>query len=80
VKVDKISISFNPDLGEAVRSAAAQAGRPLSAWLAEAAAEKLRRDALGEFLDSWEAEHGALTKRELARAQRELGLRADSSP
>ena len=46
----------------------------MSAWLAEAAEAKLRRDALGAFLDRWEAEHGSLTKLELARAQRELGL------
>jgi hypothetical protein len=38
VKVDKLSISFDPELGDAVRSAAAQAGKPVSSWLAEAAA------------------------------------------
>lgn len=75
MKVDKLSISFGAELGDAVRSAAAQAGRPLSSWLAEAAEAKLRRDALGAFLDQWETEHGPLTKGELARAERELGLR-----
>jgi hypothetical protein len=75
VKVDKLSISFEPELGDAVRSAAAQAGKPVSAWLAEAAASKLRAEALAEFLADWEAEHGALTAAEIARAERELGLR-----
>ncbi|MBA3743428.1 hypothetical protein [Sporichthya sp.] len=74
MKVDKISISFEAELGDAVRTAAAQAGQPVSAWLAEAAAAKLRRDALGAFLDQWETEHGRLTKVELAKAERELGL------
>jgi hypothetical protein len=74
VKVDKLSISFEPELGDAVRSAAAQAGKPVSAWLAEAAAGKLRADALSAFLAAWEAEHGALTAAEIARAERELGL------
>ena len=43
--------------------------------LAEAAARKRRADALREFLDAWEAENGALTPEELARAEVELGFR-----
>jgi len=74
MKVDKLSISFEPELGDAVRSAAAQAGKPVSSWLAEAAASKLRSEALAKFLADWESEHGALTAAELARAERELGL------
>jgi hypothetical protein len=79
VKVDKMSVSFGAELGGAVRSAAAQAGKPLSSWLAEAAASKLRAEALAEFLADWEAEHGALTVAEIARAERELGLQAGDS-
>ena len=76
MKVDKLSISFDPELGDAVRSAAAQAGKPLSSWLAEAAASKLRAEALEEFLANWESEHGVLTAEEIARAERELGVAA----
>jgi hypothetical protein len=76
VKVDKLSISFEPELGDAVRSAAAQAGKPVSSWLAEAAASKLRAEALAEFLASWQAEHGTLTAEEIGRAERDLGLAA----
>jgi hypothetical protein len=79
MKVDKLSVSFEPDLGDAVRSAAAQAGKPVSSWLAEAAASKLRAEALAEFLSRWEAEHGALTAEEVTRAERELGLASDNS-
>jgi len=79
MKVDKLSISFEPELGDAVRSAAAQAGKPVSSWLAEAAATKLRAEALAEFLANWETEHGALTAQEIARAERELGLTAGDS-
>ena len=71
-----MSVSFDPELGEAVRSAAAQAGKPLSSWLAEAAASKLRAEALAQFLAGWEAEHGVLTAEEIARAERELGVAA----
>jgi hypothetical protein len=76
MKVDKLSISFEPELGDAVRSAAAQAGKPVSSWLAEAAASKLRADALADFLATWESEHGVLTAEEVARAEAQLGLAA----
>lgn len=74
MKVDKLSVSFDPDLGDEVRAAAKRSGRGLSGWLAEAAASRLRAEALAEFLDAWESEHGALTADELARATAELGL------
>lgn len=74
MKVDKLSVSFEAELGDAVRAAAARSGRGLSGWLAEAAAARLRAEALAEFLDGWEAEHGELRADELARAARELGL------
>lgn len=74
-----MSISLDPQLGDAVRSAAAKAGKPLSAWLAEAAASKLRAEALAEFIAGWESEHGVLTPDEIARAERELGIAADGS-
>jgi hypothetical protein len=79
MKVDKLSISFDPELGDAVRSAAAKAGKPLSSWLAEAAASKLRAEALADFLAGWEAEHGVLTVDDIARAERELGLATGES-
>jgi hypothetical protein len=72
VKVDKLSISFDPDLGDAVRGAARDRGSSVSAWLAEAAAAKLRAEALADYLAEWEAEHGPLTADELARAAAEL--------
>jgi len=75
MKVDKISISFGAELGDEVRAAALKTGKGLSSWLAEAAAAKLRAEALSEFLDTWEKNHGALTEAELSRAQIQLGLR-----
>ncbi len=76
MKVDKLSVSFDPDLGDAVRAAAVRAGTPVSSWLAEAAATKLRTEALAAFLAEWEDAHGAITAEELARAESELGLSA----
>ena len=72
MKVAKLSISFNPKLGSQVREAARKARAPVSSWLAQAAAARLRADALGEFLDDWEERHGKLTEQELARAAKEL--------
>lgn len=74
MNVDKLSVSFDPTLGEAVRAAARRRGEGLSRWLAQAAAAQLRAEALAELLDSWEAEHGVLTGEELAMAAAELGL------
>ncbi len=74
MKVDKISISFEAGLGDQVRDAARKAGTGLSAWLAAAAAARLRAEALEEFLGAWEKKHGALTAGELSQAERDLGI------
>lgn len=76
MKVDKLSVSFDPDLGDAVRTAARDSGSGVSRWLADAAAAKLRAQALSELLDAWEAEHGPLTAADLSRAAAELALPA----
>jgi hypothetical protein len=74
MKVAKLSISFDSDLGDAVRGAAHHKGSSLSAWLADAAAAKLRAEALADYLEDWEAQHGELTAGELAHAAIELGV------
>jgi hypothetical protein len=73
VKVDKMSISMDPQLGDNVRVAAQRAGVSISAWLAEAASARLRKQALAEFLAGWQAKHGKITAAELAKARSELG-------
>lgn len=76
MNVDKMSVSFASDLGHAIRAAASEAGQPISTWLSEAAAARLRSEALSAFLAEWEQEHGALTAAELAHAEVELRLNA----
>ena len=78
--VDKLSISMDPSLGADVRESARQAGQTLSAWVAEAAAARLRRDALDAFFTHWEREQGAFTEEEMARARADLGLDRTSVP
>ena len=75
MKVEKLSISLEAELGSEVRAAAQKAGMGVSSWVAEAAAAKLRAEALAEFLDRWEKKHGPLTAKELSRAEAELGLK-----
>jgi hypothetical protein len=69
-----MSISFAPELGDAVREAARREGVSLSAWVADAAQRKLRANSLRAFLDDWEAEHGAFTEEEIAESDRRLGF------
>ena len=73
----KRSISLPPDLDEAIEGAAQAEGTTVSAWIAEAAAHRLRLDAGRSAIAEWEADHGALTGEELAdvleRARQLLG-------
>lgn len=79
--MQKLSVSFESDLADAVRQAASAAGGGLSGWLAEAAAARLRAEAIDTFLADYERTHGAFTEAELTAAEVELGYRrADSSP
>jgi hypothetical protein len=72
--VDRFSFTMDAELGSAVRESAARANMSVSAWLAEAAADRLRNDLLGRALDRWEAEDGALSDDELDVAAAKLGI------
>lgn len=80
VAVQKLSVSFEADLADAVREAAAAAGGGLSSWLAEAAAARLRAEAIDEFLADYQRTHGAFTEAELTAADIELGYRQVDEP
>lgn len=73
-QVDRFSVTMPPEIGAAVRKAAAARGTSVSAWLADAAADRLRNELLGAALDAWEAEDGAFTQQELDEAAAELGM------
>lgn len=66
--VARFAVSFDEDLARAIKRAAKR--EPTSAWLADAARRKLRAEGLLKVVDEWEAEHGELTKKELAVAAR----------
>lgn len=73
-QVDRFSVTMPPELGEGVRRAAARQGTSVSAWLTEAAADRLRNELLGAALDEWESEDGSFTEAELSEAASKLGL------
>lgn len=86
----ELSVRFAPELTDAVRAAAEQAGLSLSDWLAQAAEAKIRADgqakilaeaeqeqrfqALREFFEEYHAEHGPFSDEVMAEASRKLGL------
>jgi hypothetical protein len=74
MNVDRLSITLDPKLGAAARKAAKRAKVSLSTWIAEATADRVRNEALGQALDQWEAETGAPTADELEAAATALGL------
>lgn len=79
MNVDRLSITMEPKLGAAVRKAAKRAGLSVSAWIAEATADRVRNEALGHALDLWESEDGKFTPEEMATAAAALGLRRKRS-
>lgn len=72
-QVDRLSVTMAPEIGAAVRDAAARQGMSVSTWLAVAAAQRLRSELLGAALDLWEAEDGPFSDDELNAAAAALG-------
>ena len=74
MQVDRLSVTMDPQLGQAVRDAAARSGISVSRWLSQAASDHLRNELLGAALEVWEAEQGPFTDDELDTAARVLGV------
>lgn len=84
----KLSISVPPEVEETIKAAAAEVGKPVSAWLAEAAVEKAQiavlhaqgRAGARELVAEYESEHGKLPEESRERARQflmEAGLLDD---
>jgi predicted transcriptional regulator len=69
VPVEKLSISFEPELAQRTRAAAEASGRTLSAFVAEAVEYRLKLDAARRLLEEWEAEHDPIGEQERARVR-----------
>lgn len=72
--VERITVSLEAELAEAVRRAAEADAQNVSAWIADAARRRLASRGLRAVLADWEAEHGPFTEDELAAARNHLGL------
>jgi hypothetical protein len=70
--VRKLSVALEDDVAEAASRAAERAGMSLSAWLNHAAENELAIEAGLDSVREWEADHGALTAKELAAADKLL--------
>jgi hypothetical protein len=73
--VAKLSVSFDPDLAEAVKQAAEEEDETVSAWLAEAARQRVRNLMLGKFVADMMEEHG-WTEEDLDAAAKEARANA----
>ncbi|MFF3844237.1 hypothetical protein [Streptomyces sp. NPDC002328] len=84
----KLSISVPPEVEETIKAAAAEEGKAVSTWLAEAAVEKAHiaalhaagRTAARELVAEYESERGALPEESRRRAREfllEAGLLDD---
>lgn len=70
---ERVSISIDTELAQAVREAAEEDAQDLSSWLADAAREQLASRGLKDVLAAWQAEHGAFSEEELAAARARIG-------
>lgn len=79
MSVEKFSVSFDPELGRAIREAADDDDETVSAWLAEAARARLRTLVLGQALDAVLADLG-LSEDEVLEAARLARRTAVTTP
>jgi hypothetical protein len=70
VTVERLTVSLESDLAEAVRDAADADEQNVSAWLADAARRRLASRGLRDVVAEWETLHGAFSDDELAAARR----------
>lgn len=69
---ERLTISLDAQLAEAVREAAKADAENVSSWLANAARQQLAMSGLSHVIADWEAEHGAFTDTELDEARSRL--------
>ncbi len=72
VPVERLTVSLESDLAEAVRDATGADGTNVSAWFADAARRQLAARGLSDVIAEWESQHGAFSDAELSAARRRL--------
>jgi len=74
MSVERITVSLETALAEAVREAADADAQNLSAWLADAARRRLASRGLRDVIAEWEAEYGPFSDDEVDAARSRLGM------
>ena len=72
MSVERLTVSLESELADAVREAANAESLNVSAWMAQAARRELSSRGLRDVIAEWEAVHGSFTEEELASARRTL--------
>jgi Mn-dependent DtxR family transcriptional regulator len=72
MSVERLTVSLESELADAVRIAATAESLNVSAWIAKAAHRELSSRGLREVVAEWEATHGSFTEKELAAARKKL--------
>jgi Mn-dependent DtxR family transcriptional regulator len=72
MSVERLTVSLESELADAVRIAATAESLNVSAWMAQAAHRELSSRGLREVVAEWEATHGSFTEKELAAARKKL--------
>lgn len=70
--VERLTISLDADLAEAIRVAAEADAENVSSWIADASRRRLSREGLRTVIKDWENEHGEITTEEMAAARKWL--------
>jgi hypothetical protein len=68
-EVDRLYAAVEPEVGKAVREAAAEDDVSVSKWVGDVIRRQVKRRALRAALDAWEAEDGPFTEEELAEGR-----------
>jgi hypothetical protein len=72
MSVERLTVSLEAELADAVRDAANAESMNVSAWMAQAAHRELSSRGLRAVVAEWEATHGSFTAKELAAARKKL--------
>jgi Mn-dependent DtxR family transcriptional regulator len=72
MSVERLTVSLESELADAVREAANAESLNVSAWMAQAAHRELASRGLREVIAEWELEHGAFTETEMTTARARL--------
>jgi len=70
--VERLTISLEADLADAIRIAAEADAENVSSWIAEASRRRLSREGLLAVIKDWEDLYGVITVEDMAAARKRI--------